>query len=124
MMFTSRRIIEPVTLLRVGLAEASAQVLLALLGHFVAWAGGHLVFPAGIMIAAAGGFFYAREIDKGYARGALGGALAGGVGAAIGTAVLVALQDVTVYELAFRTGVSILAGVLGGLIGQIAANRA
>ncbi len=124
MMFVRRRIVEPVILLRVVLAEAAVQVLLALTGHFLAWAADYLVLPGGMVIAAAGGFFYAREFDKGYAAGALGGALAGGVCAAAGAAVSVALGDATVYDLAFRTGVSILAGVLGGPLGQIAANRA
>lgn len=98
------------------------QVVLTIAAHFIPWVSGNSLLFGVMMISATVGYLYAQDYDKGYVAGALGGAIAGGACAAAGTLLAVVLQDATVPLLAFRTGVSILTGAVGGPFGQMSAN--
>lgn len=109
-------------LLRAFLVGTVLQLLLTVAGHFIPVVSGNPFLFGVMMISATVGYLYAQEYDKGYVAGALGGAIAGGACAAIGTLLAVLLHDAAWPLLAFRTGVSILTGAVGGPFGQMAAN--
>ena len=109
-------------LLRAFFVGTVLQVALALIGHFIPWVPGNAFLFGVMMISATVGYLYAQDYDKGYVAGALGGAIAGGACAAIGVGLSVLLHDSTLPLLAFRTGISILTGAVGGPFGQMSAN--
>jgi hypothetical protein len=97
------------------------QVAMVVIGHFVPWVALHVFMFGGMMISATVGYLYARDVDKGYGRGALGGAIAGGVCALLGIAVSVILGDTEPAILALGTSISVLTGAIGGVFGQMSA---
>src|SRR5690554_6107439 len=96
---------------------AVAQVVLVVLGHFVAAVADNLFAVGGLAICAAAGVIYARRTGEPYVMA--GGAAAGAACAAVGIALSVLLGDVPPVILA----IGVLAGAAAGLIGA-AAERA
>ncbi len=95
------------------------QLAMIVTGHFSAWVAMNVFALGGMAISALAGLLYARSAANGYGGAALGGAIAGGVCAIIGIAASVALGDVPPIILAFGTLGSAIAGVMGGVVGQM-----
>lgn len=102
-------------LLRAGGAGAAAQVLLVLVGHFVAFVADNLFAVFGVAIALVAGALYGRWAPD--AKPLAGGAAVGAAGAFIGIALSVVLGDVPGVMLLLGT----LAAAIGGLVGAGAA---
>ena len=115
-------LIDSRALKRAVLVGALLQVLFVLIAHFSLWIETHALLFGGMMTSATVGYLYAREVAKGYARGAYGGAIAGGLCAFIGIAPSVLLGDMTERMLLVRGLISVLTGAVGGIYGQMAAD--
>jgi hypothetical protein len=97
------------------------QVTMAVLGHYSPWIRDNAFMFGGMMISATAGYLYAMDLAGGYQRGALGGAIVGGICMLIGVSASVLMKDMAPSDLAFKTGISILTGAVGGVFGQLAA---
>ena len=106
---------------RAILVGTVSQVAMVVIGHFAPWVALHVFMFGGMLISAAVGYLYARDVTKGYGLGALGGAIAGGVCALLGIAVSVILGDTPPFVLALGTAISTLTGAVGGVVGQMSA---
>ncbi len=98
------------------------QVVLVLLAHFSTWVEEHALLFGAMMISATSGYLYAREVAKGYGRGAYGGAITGGTCGIVGVGISLLLGDVSPVALTVRLLVSVLTGAVGGIYGQMAAD--
>jgi hypothetical protein len=107
---------------RAVLVGALLQIAFVVIAHFSAWIETNALLFAGMMTSATVGYLYAQEVAKGYALGAYGGAIAGGLCAFFGIAVSVLLGDMNGRMLLVRDLICILAGAVGGVYGQMAAD--
>ena len=107
---------------RAAITGIIVQLALVMLVHYVAWISITAAQFGTMMVAGVAGLLYARDLAKGYARGALGGAVVGGACGLIGISAANILGDVPLLELPIGAGVTTLTGAVGGLFGQMAAN--
>ena len=98
------------------------QITMVVLGHYIAWVANNVFLFGWIFIAGVAGLLYARDLDRGWKRGALGGIVAGTVSAAIGVLVSVGFRDTPASLIPFAVLTSALTGAIGGMFGQMAAN--
>jgi len=117
-----RELIDNRALQRAILVGTFLQLVAVLIAHFSRWIETHAFLFAGMMISATMGYLYARDVSRGYARGACGGAIAGGVCAFTGIAVSVVLGDISGQMLLVRSLISVVTGAVGGVYGQMAAD--
>jgi hypothetical protein len=92
------------------------------LARHVGWLGDYYAQFGGMFIAGVAGLLYAREINRGYAQGALGGAVAGLVSISVGVALSVTLHDAPAILIPIALIVCTLTGAIGGLFGQLGAS--
>jgi hypothetical protein len=119
---TSAGLIDNRALIRAVLVGVVLQVSFVLIAHFSVWIETHALLFAGMMTSATVGYLYAREVSKGYAKGACGGAIAGGLCAFIGIGLCVLLGDMTGQMFLVRGLISVLTGAVGGIYGQMSAD--
>ena len=98
------------------------QVVMAVLGHFITWIQLNVFMLGGMFISGVAGLLYARDLNRGWATGALGGAIAGATCAAVGIAISVVLKDRPQNLIPFVLFACMLAGAVGGPFGQMSAN--
>lgn len=109
-------------LVRATVVGAVLQVVMVVLGHFIPWIALNVFMFGGMCISGVAGLLYARDLDRGWALGALGGVIAGTICAAIGIWLSVVLRDTPADVVAFALFASALSGAVGGPFGQMAAN--
>jgi hypothetical protein len=98
------------------------QVAMVVLGHFITWIQTNVFMLGGMFISGVAGLLYSRDLNRGWATGALGGAIAGATCAMAGVAISVILKDSPQSLIPFVVFASMLAGAVGGPFGQMAAN--
>lgn len=92
------------------------------LARHVDWLTDYYAQFGGMFIAGVAGLLYAREVNRGYAHGALGGAIAGLVSISVGVALSVTLHDAPALLIPVGLAVCALTGGIGGLFGQLGAS--
>ena len=108
-------------LIGAALVGTAAQVLLVVVGHFVAFVADNLFAVGGMLLALAAGLLYARRSPT--ARPVLGGALAGLICAVIGISISAALGDVPPLLILFGGAASAGAGAVGGRLARLLFRR-
>lgn len=101
---------------------ATMQLVMVLVGHWVA-AIANVFGILGTLIALAVGFLFAREARGGMGGALTGGALVGGISALVGVAVSFSLGDVEAPVIGIAAASGLVAGALGGAIGQATTGR-
>ncbi len=98
------------------------QVTMVVLGHYIAWVAMNAFAFGGMLISGVAGLLYARDLDKGWRRGAFGGTIVGAACALVGVLLSVGLRDTAASVIPFAVLSSALTGAVGGMFGQMAAN--
>jgi len=98
------------------------QIAMVVIGHYVAWVRANAWEFGTMMISGLVGLFYARDLAKGYGRGALGGAVVGGTSGLIAVCAANILGDERLIVIPFAAVLTTLTGAIGGLFGQMGAN--
>jgi hypothetical protein len=118
------RLINTASLERTALVGTVTQLLMFVVGHFIPWVAANVFGFGSMMIAATAGYLYAREVEAGYARGALGGAVVGGLCALLGLFFAFSLHDVDRLSVLVGTLSAILTGAVGGVFGELSTRTA
>ena len=101
---------------------AAAQLILVLVGHFVAFVADNLFAVGGLAISLAAGLIYVRRAPDAE-RPLLGGAAAGAICAFVGILVSILLGDVAAIILILGVLASAAAGAGGAALGEVLAAR-
>lgn len=97
------------------------QVAFAFLAHISDWIAAHALLFGAMMISAAAGYLYARDVSRGYPAGAMGGLVAGGVSGFFGFCLSIILGDSDPGVFVPDLLILLLTATIGGLFGQMAA---
>ena len=100
----------------------TAQLVMVLSGHYVAFVRDKIFALGGMGLSLLAGLLFARLVaGAGWGPSLIGAAVAGGVGALLAIAVSVGLKDTAANILLVGTVGSLVTGLIGGALGKLIA---